>query len=56
MTHLSAWCQKQHYQDTTIQTHTPKRCVPAIWHMVCQHSENVTTVHVVPNATDHPNN
>ena len=55
MTHLSAQCQKQHHQDT-IQIHTPKRCVLAIWHTVCQHSENVTTVHVVPNATDHPNN
>ena len=56
MTHLSAWCQKTAPPGHTIQIHTPKRCVPAIWHTVCQHSENVTTVYVVPNATDHPNN
>ena len=56
MTHLSAQCQKTAPPGHTIQIHTPKRCVSAIWHTVCQHSENVTTVHVVPNATDHPNN
>ena len=56
MTHLSARCQKTAPPGHTIQTHTSKRCVSAIWHTVCQHSENVTTVHVVPNATDQPNN
>ena len=41
MTHLSAWCQKTAPPGHTIQIHTPKRCVSAIWHTVCQHSENV---------------
>ena len=56
MTHLSAWCQKQHHQDTQYKYIHPKGAYLAIWHTVCQHSENVTTVHVVPIATDHPNN
>ena len=56
MTHLSAQCQKTAPPGHTIQMHTPRRCVLAIWYTVCQHSENVTTVLVVPNATDHPNN
>ena len=39
MTHLSAQCQKTALPGHTIQIHTSKRCVLAIWHTVCQHSE-----------------